>query len=80
MNFRINISNPKNREKMCFLKNEQDHTSHRIITEGFKSVSLESRGREEIGMGNIEKNDPEFPKFGGRYKLADSRSSVNPQQ
>ena len=58
MNFRRKISNLKNRDKRCFLKNEQKHPSHKIITEVLISVSLKSRGRGEIDTENIfEKNN-----------------------
>lgn len=79
MNFRRKISNLKNRDKRCFLKNEQKHPSHKIITEVLISVSLKSRGRGEIDTENIfEKNN--VPKFGETYEVADSRNSVNHKQ
>ena len=82
MNFRRKISNLKNRDKRCFLKNEQKHTSHKIITEVLISVSLKSRGRGEIDTENIFEKDnvPKFPKLGETYKVADSRNSVNHKQ
>lgn len=78
MNFRRKISNLKKRDKRCFLKNEQKHPSHKIITEVLICVIEVQRKRRDRYKNIFEKNN--VPKFGETYEVADSRNSVNHKQ